>query len=45
MIKIAKEVEENPQSFENYPQKTPVKRADETLAARHLDIKYDFSNK
>ena len=44
MIEIAKEVDSDPKSFENYPSKTPVSKADETLAARHLNIKYEFNN-
>ena len=45
MIEIAKEVEKDPQKFEQYPTTTPVLRADETLAARHLNTKYEFNNK
>ena len=44
MIEIAKEVEKDPQKFEQYPTTTPVLRADETLAARHLNTKYEFNN-
>ena len=38
MIKIAKEVEENPEKVLSAPHTTPVKRVDETLAARHPDL-------
>lgn len=44
MIEIAKEVDSDPESFINYPSKTPVSKADETLAARHLNVKYEFNN-
>ena len=40
MIKIAKEVETNPEEVLSAPHTTPVKRVDETLAARHPDLKY-----
>lgn len=40
MIKIAKEVEENKEQVLNAPHNTPVKRVDETNAARHLDLRY-----
>lgn len=40
MIKIANEVNENPQNILNAPHCTPVKRVDETNAARHLDLRY-----
>ncbi|MBE7705808.1 MAG: glycine dehydrogenase subunit 2 [Cyanobacteria bacterium SIG30] len=39
MKEIAKEVDENPVNFENYPSKTPIKKADETLAARNLNLR------
>ena len=44
MIEIAKEVDSDPESFINYPSKTPVSKADETLTARHLNVKYEFNN-
>ncbi len=44
MINIAKEVENNPEKFSEYPISTPVLKADETLAARHLNTKYEFNN-
>lgn len=40
MIKIAKEVKENPEEVLNAPYNAPVKRVDETNAARHLDLRY-----
>lgn len=40
MIKIAKEVKENPQNILGAPHCAPVKRVDETNAARHLDLRY-----
>ncbi|MDD3237545.1 MAG: aminomethyl-transferring glycine dehydrogenase subunit GcvPB [Candidatus Gastranaerophilales bacterium] len=40
MLKIAKEVEENSEIVHNRPFSTPVKKVDETQAARHLDLKY-----
>ena len=40
MKKIAKEADENPQKFENYPSLTPIKKADEVNAARNLDLRF-----
>lgn len=40
MIKIAKETETNPEKLISAPHSTPVKRVDETLAARHPDLKF-----
>lgn len=40
MKKIAKEIEENPQDVLNSPKTTPVKKVDETLAARKPDLRY-----
>lgn len=40
MRKIAQEIKENPQSVLMHPQKTPVKRVDETLAARKPDLRW-----
>lgn len=40
MIKIACEIDENPQNVLSAPHLTPVKRVDETSAARHLDLRY-----
>ena len=45
MIEIAREVEREPEKFGEYPLTTPVLKADETLAARHLNLKYDFNNR
>lgn len=44
MIEIAKEVESDPEKFSQYPTKTPILKADETLAARHLNTKYEFND-
>ncbi len=44
MIEIAREVEQDASKFKQYPLNTPVLRADETLAARHLNIKYEFND-
>ena len=38
MLKIAREVEEYPEEVLKSPQTTPVKKIDETLAARHPDL-------
>ena len=40
MIQIAKEVDENPEKVLSAPHSTPVKRVDETLAARHPDLTF-----
>lgn len=40
MVKIANEAKINPEKFLSAPHTTPVKRVDETLAARHPDLKY-----
>jgi len=40
MLKIAKEIEENPQEVLKSPQKTPIKRVDETLAARQPNLTF-----
>lgn len=40
MVKIAKEAEVNPEKLISAPHTTPVKRVDETLAARHPDLKF-----
>ncbi len=39
MLKIADEIEKNPSFVAESPHTTPVKRVDETLAARHPDLK------
>ena len=38
MLKIAKEIEENPQEVLKSPQNTPIKKVDETLAARQPNL-------
>ncbi len=38
MLKIAKEIEENPEEVLKSPQTTPIKRVDETLAARQPNL-------
>ena len=40
MLKIAREIEENPEEVLKSPQKTPIKRVDETLAARQPNLTY-----
>lgn len=40
MIKIAKESKTNPEKILSAPHTTPVKRVDETQAARHPDLKF-----
>lgn len=40
MIKIANEIKENPEFVKNSPYNTPVKRVDDALAARQLDISW-----
>lgn len=40
MLKIAEVVKTNPEVVISAPHTTPVKRLDETLAARHPDLKY-----
>lgn len=40
MINIAQEVENNPEDVLKHPVNTPVKRVDETYAARNLDLAY-----
>lgn len=42
MIKIAKEAEIEPEKILTSPHSTPVKRVDETLAARHPDLKFEL---
>lgn len=38
MLKIAEEIKQNPDEVLKSPQKTPVKRVDETMAARYPDL-------
>lgn len=40
MLKIAKEAKTNPKKLISAPHTTPVKRVDETTAARHPDLKF-----
>ena len=40
MQKIAKEVQENPEIILSAPNSAPVKKIDETLAARKPDLNY-----
>ena len=40
MLKIAKEIEENPEEVLKSPQTTPIKKVDETLAARQPNLTY-----
>lgn len=40
MLKIAKEIEQNPQEVLKSPKTTPVKKIDETLAARQPNLRY-----
>ena len=42
MIKIAKEIENNPEDVLKSPKTTPIKKVDETLAARHPDLTFKF---
>ena len=41
MLKIANEAKSNPEKLISAPHSTPVKRLDETLAARHPDLKFE----
>ena len=42
MIEIAKECEENPDVLKNAPLNTPVRRVDDTLAVRQLNVKFEW---
>lgn len=42
MIKIAEEIENNPEDVLKSPKTTPIKKVDETLAARHPDLTFKF---
>lgn len=44
MIKIADEIKQKPEEVLNHPLNTPVKRVDETLAARKPDLAYKKVN-
>lgn len=41
MLKIAKEIEENPEEVLKSPQTTPIKKVDETLAARQPNLTFN----
>ncbi len=41
MIQIAKEAKENPEALKNAPVNTPVRRANDALAAKLLNVKYE----
>lgn len=45
MLKIAKEIEEDPKKLADAPYTLPVQRMDEVKAARELDIRFDSSKK
>ena len=40
MLQIAKEVDENPQIILSAPNNAPIKKVDETLAARKPDLNF-----
>lgn len=42
MIEIAQECEKNPELLTSAPQNTPVKRVDDTLAVRQLNVKFEW---
>jgi len=42
MIEIANECKKNPKLLKNAPSTTPVKRVDDTLAVRNLDVKFEM---
>lgn len=44
MLKIAREIEENPEEVLKSPQTTPIKKVDETLAARKPDLTFCAEN-
>ena len=41
MLKIAEEVKTNPDILHSAPHCAPIKKVDETQAARHPDLKYE----
>ena len=41
MVKIYNEAVKNPENLISAPHNTPVKRVDETLAARHPDLSFN----
>ena len=44
MIEIAKEAEENPEILHNSPLNTPIRRVDDTLAVRELNVRFPIEN-
>ena len=40
MLKIAEEIKQNPEEVLQSPKTTPIKRVDETLAARQPDLSF-----
>jgi len=42
MIEIAKECEKNPELLKDAPLNTPVRRVDDTLAVRQLNVKFEL---
>jgi glycine dehydrogenase subunit 2 len=42
MIEIAKESEENPDMVKTAPHDTPIRRIDDTYAARNLNLRYTW---
>jgi len=42
MVEIAQECEENPEILHNAPITTPVRRVDDTLAVKQLNVKYEI---
>jgi glycine dehydrogenase subunit 2 len=43
MLKINKEIDDNPQELKDAPHQTPVKRVDEVKAARNPDLRWKKS--
>ena len=41
MLKIADEIKSNPEVVLSAPHSAPIKKVDETQAARHPDLKYE----
>jgi len=42
MIEIAQEAEQNPEALKQAPLNTPVRRVDDTLAVKKLDVKFNW---
>jgi len=42
MIDIAAEAKDNPQILHDAPVNTPIRRADDVLAVKQLDVKFDL---